>query len=66
MTPPLTIWEDTADMLLVRHRKTVPHPFRVVLEQYYDYEHIAHVHPYTLGEYRLELEDGDRLIYEQL
>ena len=53
-------------MLLVRHRKTVPHPFRVVLEQYYDYEHIAHVHPYTLGEYRLKLEDGDRLIYEQL
>lgn len=53
-------------MLLVRHLKTVPYPFDVVLKQYYDYEHIAHVHPHTLGEYRLELEDGDRLIYEQI
>ncbi|REJ83680.1 MAG: Rieske (2Fe-2S) protein [Acidobacteria bacterium] len=53
-------------MLRVRYRKVVPYPVAVVLSQYYDYEHIEHVHPESLGRYVL-LEQGERRnVYEQL
>jgi nitrite reductase/ring-hydroxylating ferredoxin subunit len=53
-------------MLSVSYRKLVPYPFDVVLGQYYDHEHIAHVHPNTLGEYRLVSVEGDRVVYDQI
>ena len=53
-------------MLRVRYQKLVPYSYAVVLSQYYDYEHIAHVHPDTLGEYRLVSVDDDVVVYEQI
>ena len=53
-------------MLEVRYEKLVPYPYDTVLAQYYDYEHIAHVHPESLGEYRLVSVDGDVAVYEQI
>lgn len=53
-------------MLTVAYEKEIPYPYAVVLSQYYDYEHIAHVHPRTLGEYRLMPSSPGRLVYEQL
>ncbi len=53
-------------MLRVRHQKVVPFPYDVVLSQYYDYEHIEHVHPETLGEYVLVSADAGKAVYEQI
>jgi nitrite reductase/ring-hydroxylating ferredoxin subunit len=53
-------------MLDLEYSKTIPFPFDVVLSQYFDYEHIRHVHPHTLGEYRLLEADGNVLVYEQI
>ena len=53
-------------MMQVRYEKLIPYPFDVVLGQYYDYEHISHVHPDTLGEYRLLERDGPVVVYEQI
>lgn len=53
-------------MLEVSYEKIIPFPFDVVLSQYFDYEHVAHVHPKTLGEYRLVERDGDRIVYDQI
>lgn len=53
-------------MLAVNYRKLIPYPLEVVLGQYYDYEHIEHVHPDTLGEYRVVEEQGNVLVYEQI
>jgi 3-phenylpropionate/trans-cinnamate dioxygenase ferredoxin subunit len=52
--------------LEVRYRKFVPYSLPVVLSQYWDYEHIEHVHPDTLGRYRLLESEGDRAVYEQI
>jgi hypothetical protein len=40
-------------MIEVRYRREVPYPQAAVLSQYFDLEHIAHVHPPTLGKARL-------------
>lgn len=53
-------------MLEVGYSKTIPFPFDIVLSQYFDYEHIAHVHPKTLGEYRLVEVSEDRIVYDQI
>ena len=53
-------------MLEIEYSKTIPFPFDVVLSQYFDYEHIRHVHPHTLGEYRLLESAGNVLVYEQI
>jgi nitrite reductase/ring-hydroxylating ferredoxin subunit len=53
-------------VLQIPYVKVVPYPFAVVLEQYFDYEHIAHVHPGTLGEYVLVANEGTRIVYDQL
>lgn len=53
-------------MLELSYTKVLPYPFDVVLSQYFDYEHIAHVHPETLGEYRVLETNGNRIVYEQL
>ena len=52
-------------MLQIAYAKVIPYPFRVVLEQYFDYEHIAHVHPTTLGKYELVENAGNRIVYDQ-
>ncbi|MCA9448569.1 MAG: Rieske (2Fe-2S) protein [Candidatus Omnitrophica bacterium] len=53
-------------MMKIVIEKEIPYPFDVVLSQYFDYEHISHVHPNTVGEYRL-LDSGDGFIrYEHL
>lgn len=52
-------------MLAIPYTKIIPYPFAVVLEQYFDFEHIAHVHPTTLGEYVLVENAGHRLVYDQ-
>jgi nitrite reductase/ring-hydroxylating ferredoxin subunit len=44
----------------------VPFPFAVVLDQYFDFEHIAHVHPTTLGEYVVVENAGHRIVYDQI
>ncbi|MGE3493012.1 MAG: Rieske (2Fe-2S) protein [Vicinamibacterales bacterium] len=52
-------------MLTVAYEKVIPYPYATVLSQYYDYEHIAHVHPHTLGEYRVVESSVGRIVYEQ-
>ena len=47
------------------YTKIIPYPFDVILEQYFDYEHVAHVHPRTLGEYVLVENRGHVLVYDQ-
>lgn len=52
-------------MLAIHYSKTIPYQFDVVLSQYYDYEHIEHVHPTTLGKFEV-LETGpERVVYKQ-
>ncbi len=53
-------------MLEISYEKLIPYPFEVTLSQYFDYEHIAHVHPRTVGEYRLVEQRGNVLIYDQI
>jgi nitrite reductase/ring-hydroxylating ferredoxin subunit len=53
-------------VLQIPYRKVIPYPFAVVLDQYFDFEHIAHVHPTTLGEYVLVENSGRRIVYDQL
>jgi hypothetical protein len=53
-------------MLEVTYDKVIPYPVDVVLSQYYDYEHIRHVHPNTLGEYHLVEVRGPVVVYEQV
>jgi nitrite reductase/ring-hydroxylating ferredoxin subunit len=52
-------------VLAIPYTKVIPYPFEVVLDQYFDYEHIAHVHPQTLGEYVLVEQSADRIVYDQ-
>lgn len=53
-------------MLQIPYVKIIPYPFAVVLEQYFDFEHIAYVHPITLGEYVLVENSASRIVYDQL
>lgn len=53
-------------MLHVTYAKVIPYPFAVVLDQYFDWEHIAHVHPNTLGEYVVVENRGAELTYDQI
>lgn len=53
-------------MLTVRYQKTISYDLDVVYGQYYDYEHIAVVHPNTLGEYRLVSTHANDAVYEQI
>lgn len=55
-------------MLQISYRLTLACPVYVILSQYYDYEHIATVHPNTLGEYKLvEVRDEGRdILYDHL
>jgi len=53
-------------MLAITCTKVIPHPFEVVLGQYFDYEHVKFVHPQTLGEYHLVETRGNTIVYEQL
>jgi nitrite reductase/ring-hydroxylating ferredoxin subunit len=53
-------------MLEIAYTKIIPYPLDVTLSQYFDYEHIAHVHPTTLGEYRLVGRDGRVTIFDQV
>lgn len=53
-------------MLRVQYTKLVPYPYDVVFSQYWDYEHIEHVHPESLGEYRLVKREKDLAVYEQI
>ncbi|MBI1389785.1 MAG: Rieske 2Fe-2S domain-containing protein [bacterium] len=50
----------------IQYEKIIPYPFDVVLSQYFDYEHIAYVHPDSLGEYRLVENNGDVIVYDQI
>ena len=50
----------------IRYVKIIPYNFYIVLSQYFDYEHIKHVHPETLGEYRVIKNDGNVIEYEQI
>ena len=52
-------------MLSVHYQKIIAYPIDVVLEQYFDYEHIEHVHPTTLGQYRILEQTDARIVYEQ-
>ena len=53
-------------MLEITYQKVIPYTVDVVLSQYYDYEHIMHVHPHTLGEYHLVEVRGNTAVYEQV
>jgi nitrite reductase/ring-hydroxylating ferredoxin subunit len=52
-------------MLHISYVKIIPYPFEVILDQYFDYEHVAHVHPRTLGEYMLVENRGNEVVYDQ-
>jgi len=54
------------NVLSIPYVKILQYPFAVILEQYFDFEHIAHVHPTTLGEYVLVENAGRRIVYDQL
>lgn len=53
-------------MLAIDYTKRIPYTFDVVLSQYFDYEHIEHVHPETVGRYRIVEVEGNRIVYEQI
>jgi nitrite reductase/ring-hydroxylating ferredoxin subunit len=53
-------------MIEIAYTKIVAYPLDVTLSQYFDYEHIPHVHPLTLGEYRLVERDGNLTVYDQV
>lgn len=53
-------------MLQIHYHKIIPYPFAVILDQYFDLEHIAHVHPQTLGECVLVENTGGRIVYDHI
>src|SRR5690606_14078509 len=53
-------------MLSINYQKVIAYPIEVVLEQYFDYEHIEHVHPTTLGRYEMLEQSENRLVYRQI
>ena len=52
--------------LKINFQKFVPYSTDAVLSQYYDYEHIEHVHPNTLGRYQLLEQREDFVSYRQV
>lgn len=52
-------------MIEVTYRREVPYPQAVVLSQYFDLEHIEHVHPKSFGRARV-LSQRDRLVTWEL
>ena len=53
-------------MLEIPYVKIIPYPFAVILDQYFDFEHVAHVHPTSLGECVVVENTGKRIVYDQL
>lgn len=52
--------------LCIELEKLVPFPFYEVLAQYYDYEHIEHVHPKSLGRYEMHEQKDTYVAYRQI
>ena len=52
---------ETSAVLEIPYVTIIPYPFAVVLDQYFDFEHVAHVHPTSLGEYVLVENTGKRI-----
>ena len=50
----------------VTSRRRVPYPAWRVVAQYFDLEHVPHVHPRTLGESRLITCKANAVLFEQL
>lgn len=53
-------------VLEIPYTTVVPYSFQVILDQYFDFEHIAHVHPTTLGQYVLVENSKVRIVYDQI
>ena len=50
----------------VEYKKTIPFPPSRILSQYFDLEHIAHVHPRSFGEARLVTTHANSVVWEHL
>lgn len=53
-------------MTQVHYRRRLPFPPARLVGQYFDLEHIAHVHPRSLGEARLVSTAGSRVVWDLL
>ena len=51
-------------MIEVTYRREVPYPQPVVLSQYFDFEHLEHVHPRTFGRARMISQQGRCIVWE--
>ena len=51
-------------MIEVRYQRNVPYPTARVLSQYFDLEHLEHVHPKTFGRARLLSQHGNSVVWE--
>lgn len=51
-------------MIDVTCRREVPYPQSVVLSQYFDLEHLEHVHPRTSGRARMVSQQGRVILWE--
>jgi hypothetical protein len=51
-------------MIELTYRREVPYPRDVVLSQYFDFEHLEHVHPRSFGRARLISQQGRCVSWE--
>lgn len=51
-------------MIEVIYRREVPYPETVILSQYFDLEHIEHVHPTSFGRARVLSQHGRLVVWE--
>ncbi len=51
-------------MIEVGYRRDVPYPQPVVLSQYFDLEHLEHVHPKSFGRARMVSKRGRAIVWE--
>jgi hypothetical protein len=51
-------------MIEVTYRREVPFPRTRVLSQYFDLEHLEHVHPRSFGRARMVSQRGERIVWE--
>ena len=51
-------------MIEVVYRREVPYPQPVVLSQYFDFEHLQHVHPRSFGRARMLSQRGNLILWE--
>lgn len=51
-------------MIDVTYRREVPYPQPVVLSQYFDFEHLEHVHPRTFGRARMISQQGRVILWQ--